>query len=269
MTGLPATTEDFAHQVVVVTGAAHGIGAVIAAAFALQGSSVVLGDLDGDGASATARALPMVSDARAVPLRVDLAIPGDCRRLISMAADELGGIDVLVNCAGVFARTPAVDMAEGEWRQMFAVNVDGAFHCSVAAARRWIADGRGGAIVNMSSSAATHSSPGVAAYSSSKAALSSLTRSLAVEWAGHGIRINAVAPGHVNVERIRQGGAEGRLNLDEFRRAIPMGRLAEPEEVADAVLFLAGPRSSFITGQVLSVDGGFNVPPIYRYEPGS
>lgn len=200
---------------------------------------------------------------------MDLAAPDECRRLVGAAVEDLGRIDVLVNCAGVFARTPAVDTAESDFRHTFAVNVDGAFHCSVAAARRWIADGRGGAIVNISSSAATHSSPGVSAYSASKAALSSLTRSLAVEWAAYGIRVNAVAPGHVNVERIRQGGAEGRLSLEDLRRAIPLGRLAEPEEVADAVLFLAGPRSSFITGQVLAVDGGFNVPPIYRYEPGS
>jgi NAD(P)-dependent dehydrogenase (short-subunit alcohol dehydrogenase family) len=240
---------EFSGKVAVVTGGAAGAGAAIADAFVREGASVAVADID---------------DAAAFP--TDVADPEQCATLIDGVWARFGRLDVLVNCAGIFGRTPAVDIDPDEWDRMFAVNVYGAFHCSQAAARRWIAADQPGAIVNISSTASTHFSSGVTAYAATKAALSSLTRSLGVEWAPHRIRVNAVAPSHINVARLREVGAAGIVDLEAIARSIPMGRLAEPEEVADAVLFLAGDKAGFVTSQVLFVDGGFSVPPIYRYE---
>lgn len=257
---------EFADKVVVVTGAAGGTGAVIAEGFAREGAAVAVSDLDGEGASRHAADLATRFGVPTVGVATDVAQPAACHDLIDRTVAGLGGLDVLVNCAGIFTRVPALEMEAEVWDRMFAVNLHGAFHCSQAAARHWVAAGKPGAIVNISSTASTHSAAGLAAYSATKAGLSSLTRSLGVEWARHRIRVNGVAPAHINVERLREVGERGLIDLESVARSIPMGRLAEPSEVADAVMYLAGDKASFVTSQVLFVDGGFGVPPIYRYE---
>lgn len=257
---------EFIGKVVAITGAAAGTGAAIATSFAREGAAVMVADLDREAAATHARSLIDDFGGEATGSGVDVADPAACHNLVTETIDRLGRLDVVVNCAGIFARVAAVEMEAEAWDRMFAVNLHGAFHCSQAAARHWIARSEPGAIVNISSTAATHSASGVAAYSATKAGLSSLTRSLGVEWAKYGIRVNAVAPAHINVESLRQVGKRGLIDLDSVARSIPMGRLAEPSEVADAVMFLASDRARFITSQVLFVDGGFSIPPIYRYE---
>jgi 3-oxoacyl-[acyl-carrier protein] reductase len=258
--------SEFAGKVVIVTGGAEGAGAAIVEAFAREGATVAVADIDGDAAAARAERVADAFGTVATPWTADVADPQQCVDLVAGVFATAGTVDVLVNCAGIFVRTPAVEMDAASWDRVFEVCLHGAFHCSAEAARRWIAADRPGAIVNISSTASTHSSPGVAAYSAAKAGLSSLTRSLGMEWARHGIRVNAVAPSHINVDRLRAVGAAGIIDLEAIARSIPMGRLAEPEEVAEAVLFLASDRARFVTSQVLFVDGGFSVPPIYRYE---
>lgn len=257
---------EFESKVAVVTGAAAGTGPVIAEAFAAAGAAVALADVDGEMAEERAAAISSAHGVEAAAWTTDVADPAQCVDLVAGVWERFGALDVLVNCAGVFDRTPAVDVDPAAWEQLFAVNLHGAFHCSQEAARRWIAAGTPGAIVNISSTASTHFSPGMAAYSATKAALSSVTRSLGVEWGPHGIRVNAVAPSHINTERLREVDAAGLIDLAAVARSVPLGRIAEAAEVADAVLFLASDRSRFVTSQVLFVDGGFSVPPVYRYE---
>lgn len=256
----------FEDKVAAVTGAGDGTGAVIAAAFAAEGAAVAVADIDTEAAAARAATIAGAHGVEAAAWSTDVADPDQAAALVDGIFGRFGRLDILVNCAGIFRRTAAVDMAAEDWERVMAVNLHGAFYCSREAARRWIEAGHPGVIVNISSTASTHFSPGVAAYAASKAALSSLTRSLGVEWAPHGIRVNAVAPSHINVPRLREVGAAGILDLEAIARSIPMGRIAEPEEVADAVLYLASDRASFVTSQILWVDGGFSVPPIYRYE---
>jgi len=257
---------EHAGRVVAVTGSGQGTGMAIADAFAREGATVVVSDINPETAADTAARIAGVYGVEALAWTTDVADPRQCADLISAVFERFGGLDVLVNCAGIFSRVPAVDIDAEEWSRVFDVCLHGAFYCSREAARRWMADDRPGVIVNISSTASTHSSPGTAAYSAAKAGLSMLTRALGVEWAPHHIRVNAVAPSHINVERLRQVGEAGILDLGAIARSVPMGRIAEPEEVADAVLFLAGDKARFVTSQVLFVDGGFSVPPIYRYE---
>lgn len=256
--------QDFEDKVVVVTGGANGTGSAIVESFANQGATVVVADIDGEGCERRAGGLTLAPGAQAVPHQVDVGDSDACATLIDSTYDRFGTVDVLVNCAGIFAKVPAIEMEIDQWKRMFDVCIHGAYYTSRALARRLIADDRPGAIVNISSTASTHSAPGVAAYSAAKAAISSLTRSLGVEWAPNGIRVNAVAPSHIDVPRLRAAADAGYIDLEAVARSIPMGRMAEPSEVADAVLFLAGPRAGFVTSQVLFVDGGFSVPPIFR-----
>lgn len=256
--------QDFTNKVVIVTGGANGTGSTIVESFAIQGATVVVADIDGEGCERRAGELSLAPGAQAIPHQLDVGDAEACATLVDSTYDRFGKVDVLVNCAGIFAKIPAIEMEIEAWKKMFDVCIHGAYYTSRALARRLIADERPGAIVNISSTASTHSAPGVAAYSAAKAAISSMTRSLGVEWAPNGIRVNAVAPSHIDVPRLRAAADAGYIDLEAVARSIPMGRMADPSEVADAVLFLAGPQAGFVTSQVLFVDGGFSVPPIFR-----
>ena len=152
---------------------------------------------------------------------------------------------------------PALELDWGAWERIFAVGVYGAFACAQAFAEQVIARSGAGAIVNISSITAHHSAHGRTAYAASKAALDSMTRSLALEWAAHRIRVNAVAPSHTATDRLKQAIADGKLDHEVIVQRIPLGRFAEPGEIADAAVFLCSDQARFITGQVLAVDGGY------------
>jgi NAD(P)-dependent dehydrogenase (short-subunit alcohol dehydrogenase family) len=152
---------------------------------------------------------------------------------------------------------PALELTVADWQRIISVGVYGAFACAQAFARAVLARNSEGAIVNISSITAHHSAHGRTAYAASKAALDSMTRSLALEWAGHRIRVNAVAPSHTATDRLKQAIADGKLDYDVIVQRIPLGRFAEPGEIADAAVFLCSDQARFITGQVLAVDGGY------------
>lgn len=244
-------------RVAVVTGGAQGIGAACCLALARAGAAVVVADLDGQAAAQTAADIAAQAGVRSFSYGADVGNDDQCRELITWAAAAGGRLNILVNCAAQFHNQPALEIDMAAWQRVFQVGVQGAFSCSQALARRVIAHDHGGVIVNISSITATHSAPGRTAYAAAKAALDSMTRSLALEWAPYGIRVNAVAPSHTATPRIRQVAAAGGIDADAIVRRIPLGRMAEPAEIADAVVFLCSERASFITGQIIAVDGGY------------
>ena len=238
----------------VITGAAHGIGLACAQLFAEAGARVLLLDRDADAAAAAAQRIPR---SAAVPL--DVAAAAQVERSFAELAAAHGALHVLVNNAGTAIRKPSLELAAAEWDEVIAVNLSGAFWCARAAARHMpAAEAGGGSIVNTASIMGLSGGglyPNIS-YQTSKGGLINMTRALAVEWAGRGIRVNAVAPTWTRTGFI--GPLESSPELMARIRAVtPLGRLAEPHEVALAILYLASPASSMVTGHTLAVDGGF------------
>lgn len=244
----------------VVTGGAQGIGYAIALAAARTGASVAVLDLDQDRSESAASELAAVSGAEVVGLRCDVT---SCQQLESARAQleaSWGRADVLVNNAGIVNNVPADEMTEDQWRWVIEVNLSGVFFCSQVFGRPMI-KARAGAIVNIASMSGlivNRPQPQIS-YNVSKAGVIMLTKSLAAEWAPYGLRVNAVAPGYVRTEL-----TEKLLLQDERLRAAwvggtPVGRMATPEEVANAVIFLASDAASFVTGETLVADGGYTL----------
>jgi NAD(P)-dependent dehydrogenase (short-subunit alcohol dehydrogenase family) len=186
----------------------------------------------------------------------DIARPEDCEAMVEAAANRFGALDILVNNAAHFALAPLLDATGEDALRFFGPNLFGPLQCSRAFARKVIASGRSGAIINVSSIASKRPAPGCGLYSATKAALDSLTLSMALEWAGNGVRVNAVAPGHVDTEGVLEDFRDGRLDEQAMLARIPVGRIASTMDIADAVMFLASDAARHIIGQVLTVDGG-------------
>ncbi|SEF20466.1 NAD(P)-dependent dehydrogenase, short-chain alcohol dehydrogenase family [Amycolatopsis pretoriensis] len=232
-------------RTVLVTGAGGGIGAAIARRFAEAGDRLVLSDLRAAELSTVAARLP----ADVVELPGDLADAEYAEGLVGRA----GPVDVLVNAAGIYPATPLLEMTAEVWDRVQDVNVRAALLTTVAFGRAHVEAGTTGAVVNISSGAATRARPGAAHYATSKAALEMATKACAVELGPHGIRVNAVSPGFVTVD------SDANPVTEAYAAAVsvnPLGRRGEPREIADAVHWLAGPESAWITGAVLRVDGG-------------
>ncbi|MBV9656000.1 MAG: 3-oxoacyl-ACP reductase FabG [Acetobacteraceae bacterium] len=238
-------------KVAVVTGSARGIGRAIAEAFAREGARVVVTDRDGDEADRTAGEI----GAAAVAIRADVANPQDVRALFDRAAETLGRIDILVNNAGIGATRLVLDIELEEWERIIRINLTGAMLCSQLAARRMIAQGTGGKIVNIVSLSGQKGGVGRSAYGASKAGLEVLTKIMAVEFAEHGITVNAIAPGPIMTETGK--GMHTPETVDAYHRLIPQRRYGEPAEIAAAAVFLASDDASYVTGHTLNVDGGF------------
>jgi NAD(P)-dependent dehydrogenase (short-subunit alcohol dehydrogenase family) len=245
---------DLSGRAALVTGGARGIGLAIARGLGAHSARVIVAEIDGDaGAAAATRLRDEGIDAAFVP--VDVTDPGSVEAAFDRAGAD-GKLRILVNNAGMSQRTPAERYPDDDLDRMIALNLKGVFHCMRAAATRWIAAGGGGAIVNLASFAGVVADPLSAPYAATKGAVVQLTRTCAVEWARHGIRVNAIAPGYVRTRMTAPALGEP----DTLRKVIastPLGRVAEPEDLAGAAVFLASRASEYVTGHVLMVDGGW------------
>ena len=243
-----------AGKIVLVTGAQRGIGRAIAVRFAAAGADVALNFLDDKAAAESAAAEIAALGRRATTIAADISKPAQARRLVADAERALGPIDVLVNNAGIFPRAPFLDLTEETWDAVLDTNLKATFVCAQEAARRMVAAGRPGAIINLSSGAPYRGSMRATAYMASKLGIVGLTRGMARELAPHGIRVNAVAPGVTNTAMPRLGNTEEALAA--LGRSNPTGRLAEPEDIADVVVFLATDDARHLVGQLIHVNGG-------------
>jgi NAD(P)-dependent dehydrogenase (short-subunit alcohol dehydrogenase family) len=240
-------------KVALVTGAARGIGLGVAKKFLSQGWRVALLDIEGELLRAARAALDDADNTLA--LQCDVADAGLVASAMAAVSIRFGRLDALVNNAGVAVFAPLLESSDDDWNRVLAVNLTGPFLCTKAAVPLMREQG-GGAIVNITSISAVRASTLRAAYGTSKAGLAHLTKQLAVELAGLSIRVNAVAPGPVETAMAKQ------VHTPEIRAdyhdAIPLNRYGLEEELAEAVFFLCSERASYITGQVLAVDGGFD-----------
>jgi len=240
---------SLAGKVAVVTGAGSGIGAAIARAFAAKGAWVAALDIDGGAAKARAAGLPS-----STAWTCDVADAESVETVVAAVTAEMGGIDILVNCAGIVDLAPAEEIGLAAWRRTLDINLTGSFLMAQAVGRRMIARGYG-RIVNMASQAGSVAIEGHVAYCASKFAIIGMTRTLAIEWGRHGITVNSISPTVVMTDLGRKAwaGAKGEAMMAQ----IPTGRFAEPEEIAAAALFLASDAAGMINGADLLVDGGF------------
>ena len=248
-------------QSAIVTGAAKGIGAAIGARLASAGAAVTLVDVDAAALREHAAALES-GGARVRAEVADASSPADARRVVEAAVAAFGGVDVLVNNAGVFPMVPFLDVSEAIWDRVHGLNLRGLFFWSQTVARQMVLGKRGGTIVNITSIDAFHPSGNLTAYDASKGGAEMLTRSMALELGRYGIRVNAIAPGGVQTpgaQALTSGVAAGvnaEAVLESFLSRIPMGRMGDPDDIARVVLFLASPMGSYVTGATLVVDGG-------------
>jgi glucose 1-dehydrogenase len=245
---------SFQGKTVVVTGAAQGIGAACAKAFAMQGAYVVLADLDRQRGEAVCQEIQALG-SKALYVNCDIGQRQALASLVDAAVAEFGDIDCCVCAAGVAPHTDFLDVSEEEFTTTLQVNLVGPFLLGQIVAARWVAENRSGAIVNISSTSALQSGPQQAAYCSSKAGLGGLTRTMAVALAPYKIRVNAVAPGPTRTGMMATVMEKNPDALKPIYARTPLG-IAEPEEIAAAVLFVASEQASFMTGETLNVDGG-------------
>ncbi len=247
---------EFQSKVAIVTGGGGGLGYAIARGFALGGARVVIAGRTWETLERAAAAIGQERPSAVLPVVADVADARDCERMVAAGVDRFGAVDILVNNAAAFAVSPLLDVDAAEAARFFAVNTIGPLNAARAFAKWAIEHRRSGAIVNVSSIAAGRPVPGLALYSASKAALESLTRSMAIEWAPKGVRVNAVAPGHVKTEGVLEDFRAGRLDKAAMLARIPDGRIADGDDIAEAVLFMCSERARHIVGHVLTVDGG-------------
>jgi NAD(P)-dependent dehydrogenase (short-subunit alcohol dehydrogenase family) len=252
------STAQLSGQVAVVNGAGRGIGEAVSRQLAAAGAVVAILDIDGEQAAKTAHEITSAGN-QAIPIACDIAREAEVVDAFRQVDAVLGSPTILVNNAGVNPRQSPMDVDLETWNRVLAVNITGYFLCAREAARRM--HERGGAIVNVSSIAGTTAlGRGNLAYAVSKGGVDALTRELAVEWGRYGIRVNAVAPcqvettGFVANEEART--LAGDTTAADYRKGLPLGRLALPDEIASAIVYLASDSASMITGTVLAVDGG-------------
>ena len=236
-----------------VTGAQQGIGAAAARAFAAAGYDVAVNWLDDRAAAEAIAADIAAAGRRAVLVQGDVGTAASCAALVQAAIEGLGHIDVLVNNAGIFPRVDFLAMTEAEWDRVLDVNLKGSAFCAQAAARHMVAAGIKGVILNLSSSSVRGAVLGVH-YAATKTGVIGITRSMALALAPHGIRVNAIAPGLTDTAQPRYGNTDA--ELAEMAKAMPLGRMGRPEEIAGLMTYLASAPAAWITGQIYHINGG-------------
>ena len=244
--------DQLKDKIAVVTGAAQGIGQAIAETLARRGAHVVIADIQLEKAAATAQDIAASTGRRALAVQCNVADSASATALIDRTLAEFGRMDILINNAGTTRDNLIVRISEADWDLILGINLKGAFNCSKAAVRPMMKQ-RSGRIVNISSVVGLAGNGGQTNYAASKAGLIGFTKSLAKELGGRHITVNAVAPGFIATALTRE--ILGKMQ-DDAIKATPLGRLGTVEDVAYAVAFLASDDAAFITGQVLSVDGG-------------
>jgi 2-deoxy-D-gluconate 3-dehydrogenase len=256
MTATIGQLFDLQGKAAIVTGGAMGIGAAIGERLAEAGAAVLIADVNEEAARKTAARIGETG-GQAVAFRADMRQVGDIRAMVAAAVERFGRLDVLVNNAGIFPFTPALEMTEEQWDRVLDVNLKGAFFAAQAAARALTAGGR---IVNIASIDGLHPTGYLAHYDASKGGMVMLTRSLALELGSRGIAVNAIAPGSINTPGAATTAAlsgNSAIAMEGFLKRIPLGRVGEPDDIAKVALFLASGAADYITGELIVVDGGY------------
>lgn len=236
-------------KVGIVTGAASGIGEAIANKIAQEGCILIANDIDGPSLNKVVEEIQS-SGFKAIGVKANIAKKSEVELLVQTVIQKFGKIDLLVNNAGIYPASPVVELSEEEWDRVININLKGVFNCSQAVIEH-MAKQRSGAIVNIGSLDGKNPSGGNAHYSAAKAGVMNLTKTFAIEFAKYGIRVNCVAPGWVATPKVL---ANKRWKM--AIKGIPLGRLAKTEEIAEGVLFLLSNSSSYITGEILDINGG-------------
>jgi NAD(P)-dependent dehydrogenase (short-subunit alcohol dehydrogenase family) len=244
-------------QIAIVTGSGSGMGRAFAQALAGAGADVVITELPGrEALAAETAALVQAQGRRALTLSLDVTQVASIRAMVEKVVTEWGQIDILINNAGMNIRKWAVDVTEQDWDTVVDTDLRGAFFCAQLVGKHMIQRGKGGRIINTASQIGLVGYTERVAYCAAKAGVINMTRVLAIEWAQHGITVNAIAPTFVNTPLVA-----ALLTSEEIRKEvlsrIPLGRLAEPEDIVGAVLYLASPAAAMVTGHTLVIDGGW------------
>ena len=250
--------ESFAGKVALVTGASSGMGLATAQAFAEAGAAVVLADVEEDAVKAAAEKL-VATGHTAVAVHCDVSDDAQVAAMVDRTVAELGRLDAAFNNAGVMARiAPTADSTREDWDRVIGINLRGVWSCMKHELRRMERQGSG-AIVNNASVGALPGNPGIASYIASKHGVIGLTRTAALEYIKHGIRVNAINPGLIDTHIARDVVAGDEKAYAELAKNVPIGRAGRPEEIASVVLWLCSPGASYVIGHALTVDGGMTV----------